>query len=71
MFIGYWTLNKYYYYCVESFAHVVCYNDCSRRGAIWWNPMATVLFNVCSAVTVECCVLYPCFVGVFDMPAVM
>ena len=26
---------------------------------------ATVLFNVCSAVTVECCVLYPCSVGVF------
>ena len=29
------------------------------------NPFATVLFNVCSAVTVECCVLYPCCVGVF------
>ena len=25
-------------------------------GAIWLNPFATVLFNVCSAVTVECCV---------------
>ena len=25
-------------------------------GAIWVNPFATVLFNVCSAVTVECCV---------------
>ena len=23
-------------------------------GAIWLNPFATVLFNVCSAVTVEC-----------------
>ena len=32
-----------------------------RAGAvIWLNPFATVLFNVCSAVTVECCVLYPC-----------
>ena len=26
-------------------------------GAIWLNPFGTVLFNVCSAVTVECCVL--------------
>ena len=26
-------------------------------GAIWLNPFATVLFNVSSAVTVECCVL--------------
>ena len=25
--------------------------------AIWLNPFATVLFNVCSVVTVECCVL--------------
>ena len=31
-------------------------------GAIWLNPFATVLFSVCSAVTVECCVL--CFVPV-------
>ena len=28
-------------------------------GAIWLNPFATVLFSVCSAVTVEYCVLYP------------
>ena len=28
-------------------------------GAIWLNPFATTLFTVCSAVTVECCVLYP------------
>ena len=34
-------------------------------GAIWLNPFATVLFNGCSAVTVESCVLYPCYVGVF------
>ena len=27
-------------------------------GAIWLNPFPTVLFSVCSAVTVECCVLY-------------
>ena len=31
----------------------------------------TVLLNVRSAVTVECCVLYPCFVSVFVMFAVM
>ena len=36
-------------------------------GPIWLNPFATVLFNVCSSVTVECCVLYPYCVGVFGM----
>ena len=36
-------------------------------GDIWLNPFATVLFTVCSAVTVECCVLYPCCVGVFTV----
>ena len=41
------------------------------RGAIWLNPFATVLLTVCSAVTVECCVLYPCCVGVFGMFDVM
>ena len=40
-------------------------------GAIWLNLFATVLFNVCSAVTVECCVLYPCCMGEFGMFAVM
>ena len=32
-------------------------------GAIWLNPFVTVLFSMCSAVTVECCVLYPCCMG--------
>ena len=41
------------------------------RVTIWLNPFATVLFNVCSAFTVECCVLYPCCMGVFSMFAVM
>ena len=41
------------------------------QGAIWLNPFATVLFSVCSAVTVECCVLYPVLHGVFGMFAVM
>ena len=40
-------------------------------GAIRLNHFATVLFNVCSAVTVECCVLYPCCVCVFGMFAVI
>ena len=40
-------------------------------GAIWLNPIATVMFTVCSAIPVECCVLYPCGVGVFGMLVVM
>ena len=40
-------------------------------GAIWLNPFTTVLFSLCSAVTVKCCVLYPCYVGVCGMFAVM
>ena len=43
----------------------------SAGGAIWLNPFATVLFNVCRAVTVECCVLYPCCVDVFGIFDVM
>ena len=35
------------------------------------NLFVTVLFSVCSAVTVKCCVLYPCCMGVFGMFAVM
>ena len=40
-------------------------------GAIWLNPFATVLFSVCSSVTVECCILYLCYMGVYGMFAVM
>ena len=40
-------------------------------GAIWMNPFATVLFSVCSAVTVEWCGLYPCCMGVFGIFADM
>ena len=40
-------------------------------GAIWLNPFATVVFTVCSSVTVECCILYPCCDGVFGIFAVM
>ena len=34
-------------------------------GAIWFNPFTTVLFSVCNTIIVECCVLYPCSMGVF------
>ena len=40
-------------------------------GIIWLNPFATVLFTVCSAVSVECCILYPSCVGVLGMFSVM
>ena len=40
-------------------------------GANWLDHLATVLFSVCSAVTVECCVLYPCCMSVFGMFVVM
>ena len=40
-------------------------------GVIWLNHFATVLFSVCSAVTVECCVLCPCCMCVFGMFAVI
>ena len=40
-------------------------------GGIWVNSFATMFFIVCSVVTVECCALYPCCVGVFGMFAVM
>ena len=42
-----------------------------RAGGAIWLIFATVLFTVCSAGTVECCVLYPCCIGVFGMFAVM
>ena len=47
---------------ISSATVIVC-----AGGAIWLNPFATVLFSVCSAVTVECCVLYPCCMGVFGI----
>ena len=39
---------------ISSATVIVC-----SGGAIWLDPFAMMLFNVCSAVTVECCVLYP------------
>ena len=55
-----------YVYCVESFAHIKSTVIVRAGGVIWLNPFATVLFSVCSAVTVECCVLYLCCMGVFN-----
>ena len=42
---------------VESFAHIECYSDSSRRGSHLVEPLCDVLLSVCSAVTVECCAL--------------
>ena len=56
-----------YDYCVKSFDHNGCNMIVCTGGTIWFNPFATMLFNVCSAVTEECCVLYPYCVGVFGM----
>ena len=53
--------------CIVSSATVIV----RAGGTISLNPFATVLFIVCSAVTVECCVLYPGCLGVFGMFAVM
>ena len=60
-----------YVYGVENFAHISATLIVRAGGAIWLNPFATVLFSVCSAVTVECCVLYLCCMGVFGMFAVI
>ena len=61
-----------YVYCIETFAHIECYSVIVHAGGvIWFNPLAMVLFTVCSAVTVECCILYPCCADVFGMFAVM
>ena len=53
------------YYCVESCSHIECYSDCSRRGNTLVDSFAIVLFNICSAVTVDCFmpVLGEVFVG--------
>ena len=40
----------YVYLLISSATMIVC-----AKGAIWLNPFATVLFNVCSAVTVVFC----------------
>ena len=40
-------------------------------GAIWLNFFVMGLFSVCSVVTVECCVMYLCCMGVFGMFVVM
>ena len=41
------------YLFFKGFAHIECYSDCSHRGSNLVDSFVTVLFNVCSAVTVE------------------
>ena len=60
-----------YVYCVNALFILNATVILRAGGAIWLNPFVTVLFTVCRAVTVGCCVLYPCCVGVFGMFAVM
>ena len=61
-----------YVYCVEKALLISSATVIVRAGGtIWLNNFATMLFTVCSAVTLECCVLYPFCMGVFDMFAVM
>ena len=54
-----------YDYCVESLIISRATVIARAEGAILLNPFATVSFNMCSVVTVEC------FVGVFCMFAVV
>ena len=56
-----------YVYCVESFVHIESTVIVRTGGVIWLNPFATMLLNVCSTITVKCCVFYPCCMGVFGM----
>ena len=51
---------------ISSVIVIVC-----AWGAIWLNPFAMVLFSVCNTVTVEYCVLYLCYMGVFGIFAVI
>ena len=44
-----------YVYCVESFAQIECYSDCSRRGSHLLNHFATVLCFVPVLVWCVCC----------------
>ena len=62
-----WMLNTVGERNAEWFSHTENYSNDRAGRANLLNPFATVLFNVCIAVTVECSVLYP----VFGMFAVM
>ena len=53
----------------SSFLISVCMFIVSKDLLI--SSATVLLFSVCSAVTVECCVLYPCCMGVLGMFAVM
>ena len=59
-------------FIVSKALHISSVTVIDRAGAaIWLNLFAARLFTVCSAITVESCVLYLCCVGVFGMFAVM
>ena len=49
---------------LKKSVNIQCNSDCSRSGSHLVDPFATVLFNVCSAVLIECFVWYTCCVGV-------
>ena len=51
---------------ISSATVIVC-----AGGGLWLNLFTMVLFTMCSTVTVECGVLYPCCMGVFGMFAVI
>ena len=55
----------------ESIAHISATVIVRTGGAILVEPLSYGDFNVCSAVTVECCVLYPCYMDVVGMFAVI
>ena len=43
-------------YCVESFAHIECYSDCSRRGGGHLLELLRYYLMCVVVVNVECCV---------------
>ena len=59
-------------FIVSKALHISSATVIVRAGEhILLKPFTTVLFNVCSAVAEEYCLLYPCCVAVVDMFAVM
>ena len=68
-----WYLGLYQLVCMFIVSKALLISSATvivrAGGAIWLNLFATVLFNVCSAVTVL--YLYPCCMGEIGMFAVM
>ena len=58
--------------CVSLSINVCIFTVSNAVGGMGWlKPVATVLLMLCSAVFVECLVLNPCCVVMFDMFCVM